>query len=154
VEPLILLESLDVVPVAPAPEEPAPAEPLLEPAPLAPAPVEAVPLVPALPDAPVEVPGEPLVDAWVRMNEFDAPAELPVEPVALPDPLPLADCRQPVSLTWPLWVSERDPLDVCPPCPVPLDPLPVVGCCAEVPTASAALSMVPKMNCRFMLASM
>jgi hypothetical protein len=93
------------------------------------------------------------------MYELDAPVELPLEPVAPPDGLSLADCRQPVSLTWPLWVSEREPLDdVCPPCPLPcplpLDPLPVVGCCAQTPTASATLSIVPKMNCRFMPASM
>ena len=36
---------------------------------------------------------------------------------------------------------------VWPPCPlVPVLPLPVVGCCADTPTARAALSMVPKMN--------
>jgi hypothetical protein len=111
--------------------------------------------VPGLPDAPVDIPEEPLVDACVRMNELDAPVELPVDSVAPLDPLPLPDCRQPVSLTWPLWESEREPLAcVCPPCPLPLDPLPVVGCCAETPTASAALSIVPKMNCRFMPASM
>jgi len=46
---------------------------------------------------------------------------------------------------WPLLLDRvLEPLE--PDCPLPELPLPVVGCCAPTPTASAALSIVPKMN--------
>jgi hypothetical protein len=72
--------------VAPVPFEAAAVEP---------AAVEPAPLVPALPP---RVPAEPPAEACVRMNEPDESVELP-PPAALLDPLALAACKQPVSVT-------------------------------------------------------
>jgi hypothetical protein len=151
VDPLVLPEPLAVLPVEPAPVEPAPVAPApVEPVPVEPAPVALEPVAP-LAELLLPVALEALIDACVRMKEPPL-EEVPVEPAAPAVELPLPDCRQPVSLTS---APERDPVDpVCPLCPLLPEPLPVVGCCAETPTASAALSIVPKMTCRFMHASM
>jgi hypothetical protein len=98
VDPLILLESPDVLPLAPAPVALAPVEPApAAPAPAEPARVEPVPAA-ALPEPPAPVPVELLAEACVRMNELDSPAAVAVDP-APPDPLD--DCRQPVTVTCP-----------------------------------------------------
>jgi len=146
--------------------------PALEPAPVLPAPVVPAPLVPvALPvreldPAPAPLAIDPLDDTFVRMNP--PPRLLP--PVLLVDPAPpavdepappaldepedepFAACRHPVTvMVWPLLCDcplllERVLELPDPDCPLPVLPLPVVGCWAPTPTASAALNIVPKMN--------
>ena len=84
---------------------------------------------------------EVLAPAPAPPGEVLAPA-----PVLLAPPEPLADCRQPVIVTvFPESLCDRLELEpvlgVVGGCPPGEDGV----CCADTPTASAALSIVPKM---------
>jgi len=148
-----------------------PPAPVLEPAPALPLPVAPAPLVPvALPvreldPAPEPLAIDPLDDTCVRMNpplrllpllavDPAPPAVDEPAPPALDEPEdePLAACRHPVTvIVCPLLCDCPPLLERVlelpePDCPLPVLPLPVVGCWAPTPTASAALNIVPKMN--------
>jgi hypothetical protein len=118
--------------------------------------VPAVLLAPAPAPAPAPVLEEPEALAGVafaRMNSpllcdelLDAPPAVLGDVLDAPAPDPLADCRHPVMVTvFPDSLCESRELELV------LGVLGVCvdgvdgGCCAPTPTASAALSIVPKM---------
>jgi hypothetical protein len=136
--------ALPVVPAAPAPVD----APPVDAPPVDAPPVDAPPV-----DAPLAELDPDAGEALARMKppwELAPPA---ADPAVLPAPVlpePLADWRHPLIVT----VFEESPCDClvllpdCPLCPDPDEPDPdeVGGCCAAVPTARTAVSIVPKIN--------